>query len=410
VKYLPVDFELTKDQEDIRATVREFAEKYIAPKVIEFEEKQEIHPEIVREMSRLGLFGVPFPEKYGGLGLDPVTAGVILEEIVRADITFSLAVAYLVHTSWGYIAYKYGSEEFRDEVISKAARGDLWVGIATTEPGAGSDLVGMSTTARKEGDGYVVNGEKAYISGVREARERGKWFEYGGGHVTLTYTDKSKLHRGMTFFFVPLTDPRISVRLEKEFGRKGWSFGSFVLNEVRVPERYRIGDEGRGFYIAMEGFDHARAYIALACAVGGKRAIELAAEYAKQRKAFGEPLASFQGIQFQLADNWARLEAAHALAYKALWALKMEQEGKIGRFEVTKIVASAKLFAVQTAKAAIDDALRWFGAYGYTEENPVALSLKAVKSYDWAEGSLDIMRLIVAREVLGRDFVSGRRK
>lgn len=410
MKYLPVDFELAKEQEDIKATVREFAEKYIAPKAVEFEEKQEIHPEIIREMARLGLFGVVFPEKYGGLGLDPITAGLILEEIVRADLTFSLAVAYLVHTSWGYIAYKYGSEEFRDEIITKAARGDLWIGIATTEPGAGSDLVGITTTARKVGSEYVVSGEKAYISGVREAKEKGRWFDYGGGHVTLTYTDKSKQHRGMTLFFIPLTDPNISIRLEKEFGRKGWSFGSFVLNDVKVPEKYRIGDEGRGFYIAMEGFDHARAYIALACAVGGKRAIELAAEYAKQRKAFDTPIASFQGVQFQLADNWARLEAAHSLAYKALWALKMEQEGKIGRFEVTKIAAAAKLFAVQAAKAAIDDALRWFGAYGYTEENLVALSLKAVKSYDWAEGSLDIMRLIIAREVLGRDFVSSRRR
>lgn len=406
---MPVDFEFTREQEDIRAAVREFAEKYIAPKAVEFDERQEIPKEITREMARLNLFGVLFPDRYDGLGLDPVTAGVVLEEIVRADLTFSLAVAYLVHTSWGYVAYKYGSDEFREDVIRKAARGDLWIGIATTEPGAGSDLVGMATTARRDGDGYVLSGEKAYISGVREAREKGAWFELGGGHVTLAYTDRAKQHRGMTLFFVPLTDPNISIRLEKEFGRKGWSFGSFVLNNIRVPERYRIGEEGRGFYMAMEGFDHARAYIALACAVGGKRAIELAAEYAKQRRAFGEPVATFQGVQFQLADNWARLEAAHALAYKALWALKMEQEGKIGRFEVTKIAASAKLFAVQAAKAAIDDALRWFGAYGYTEENLVALALKAVKSYDWAEGSLDIMRLIVAREVLGREYIARRR-
>ncbi|MEM1815075.1 MAG: acyl-CoA dehydrogenase family protein [Sulfolobales archaeon] len=406
---MPLDFEFTKEQEDIRLTVREFAEKYIAPKAVEFEEKQEVPKEITREMARLGLFGILFPEKYDGLGLDPITAGIVLEEIVRADITFSLAVAYLVHTSWGYVAYKYGSDEFREDIIRKAAKGDIWVGIATTEPGAGSDLVGITTTAKKDVDGYLIFGEKAYISGVREAREKGAWFELGGGHVTLAYTDKTKQHKGMSLFFVPLTDPNITIRLEKEFGRKGWSFGSFVLNNVKVPETYRIGEEGRGFYIAMEGFDHARAYIALACAVGGKRAIELAAEYTKQRRAFGEPVATFQGVQFQLADNWARLEAAHALAYKALWALKMEQEGKIGRFEVTKIAASAKLFAVQAAKAAIDDALRWFGAYGYTEENLVALALKAVKSYDWAEGSLDIMRLIVAREVLGKEYIARRR-
>ncbi|MCC6047811.1 MAG: acyl-CoA dehydrogenase family protein, partial [Desulfurococcaceae archaeon] len=260
---MPIDFEITKEQEELRAVVREFAEKYVFPRVVEFEAKGMVPPEIIREMARLGLFGLVFPDRYDGLGLDPVTAGLVLEELVRGDPECSLAVAFLVHTSWGYIAYKYGSEEFRESVIRKAARGDLWVGIATTEPGAGSDLTGISVTARREGSEYVISGEKAYISGVREARERGTWFNEGGGHVTLAYTDRSKGHRGMTLFFVPLTDPRVGVRLEKELGRKGWSFGSFTLNDVRVPETYRIGDEGRGFYIAMEGFDHARAYIAL---------------------------------------------------------------------------------------------------------------------------------------------------
>jgi acyl-CoA dehydrogenase len=402
---MPIDFEITKEQEELRAVVREFAEKYVFPRVVEFEAKGMVPPEIIREMARLGLFGLVFPDRYDGLGLDPVTAGLVLEELVRGDPECSLAVAFLVHTSWGYIAYKYGSEEFRESVIRKAARGDLWVGIATTEPGAGSDLTGISVTARREGREYVISGEKAYISGVREARERGTWFKEGGGHVTLAYTDRSKGHRGMTLFFVPLTDPRVGVRLEKELGRKGWSFGSFTLNDVRVPETYRIGDEGRGFYIAMEGFDHARAYIALTCAVAGKRALEIAADYIKQRRAFGQPIARFQGVQFQLAEHWSRLEAAHALAYKALWALKMEQEGRIGRFEVTKVVASAKLFAVEAAKAALDNAMRWMGAFAYTEESPVALAWKAVKSYDWAEGSLDIMRLIVAREILGREYI-----
>ncbi|MBC7318316.1 acyl-CoA dehydrogenase family protein [Candidatus Bipolaricaulota bacterium] len=400
-----MDFTITKEQEELKAVVREFADKHVFPRVVEFEANQEIPPEIVKEMARLGLFGVVFPEEYEGLGLDPITAGLVLEELVRGDPECSLAVAFLVHTSWGHIACKYGSEELKEDVIKRAARGDLWIGIATTEPGAGSDLTGISVTAKKEGEGYVLTGEKAYISGVKEAKEKGTWFKDGGGHVTLAYTDKTKGHRGMTLFFIPLTDPGITVRLEKEFGRKGWSFGSFTINEVKVPEFYRIGDEGKGFYIAMEGFDHARAYIALTCAVAGKRALEIAAEYTKQRRAFGQPIAKFQGVQFQLAEHWSRLEAAHALAYKALWALKMEQEGKLNRFEVTKIAASAKLFAVEAAKAALDGAMRWMGAFAYTEENPVALAWKAVKSYDWAEGSLDIMRLIVAREVLGKEYI-----
>ena len=403
---MPIDFTITKEQEELKAAVREFGEKYIAPKVVEFEEKGMIPPDIVQGLAKLGVFGLLFPEKYDGLGLDPITAGLILEEIVRADIECSLAVAFLVHTSWGYIAYRHGSEEFRDAVIRKAARGDLWIGIATTEPGAGSDLVSMTSSAKRDGKEYVVSGEKAFISGVREAREKGVWFKEGGGHNTLVYTDKSKGHRGMTFFFIPLTDERITIRFEKELGRRGWSWGSFVMNDVIVPEYYRIGEEGRGFYIAMEGFDHARAYIALTCAVAGKRALEIALDYIKQRRAFGAPIATFQGIQFQLADHWANLDAAYALALKALWAVKMEEEGKIERFEVTKIAAEAKSFATRVAKAALDDALRWMGAYGYTLENPVAIAWKAIKSYDLAEGSLDIMRLIVAREVIGREWLA----
>ena len=402
---MPIGFEITKEQKEIKAAVREFAEKSIAPRVTEFEEKRMIPPEIIKEMAKLNLFGIVLPEKYDGMGLDPITAGLVLEELVRADIECSIAVVFLVPTSWGYVACKYGSEEFREDVIRKVARGDLWIGVAMTEPGAGSDLMGITTMAKKEGSKYILSGEKAYISGLRESREKGTWFKEGGGHVTLTYTDRSKAHRGMTLFFVPLTDPRITIRFEKELGRKGWSWGSFVMEDVEVPETYRIGGEGRGFYIAMEGFDHARAYIALTCAVAGKRALELAADYTKQRRAFGRSIASFQGIQFQLADHWSNLEAAHALAYKALWALKMEQEGKMSRFEVTKIAASAKLFAVRAVKAALDDAMRWMGAYGYTEENPVALAWKAVKSYDLAEGSTDIMRLIVAREYLGKEYI-----
>jgi acyl-CoA dehydrogenase len=399
---MPWDFEFTKEQEDLRMVIREFAEKHIAPRIIEFEEKRMIPNEIIEGLAKLDVFGVVFPEKYGGLGLDPITAGVILEEIVRADLTFSLAVAYLVHTSWGYIASKYGSEKFNEEIITKAAKGRLWIGIATTEPQAGSDVAGIKSEARKEGSYYILNGEKAYISGIREAREQ---FPDGGGHLTLVYTDKTKKHRGMTFFYVPMRSPGITYRLEKEFGRKGWSFGSFAMENVKIPEEYRIGEEGRGFYIAMEGFDHARAYIALANAVGTKRALEIAAEYIKQRTAFGQPIAKFEGVQFQLAQHWAEAEAAYNLAYKALWALKKEMEGRINRFEVTKICAAAKYFAVTTAKKALDDAMRWMGAYAYTEENPVALALKAVKSYDWAEGALEIMLLIIAREVLGREFI-----
>ncbi len=402
---MPLDFNFTEEQEHLRRTIREFAEKFITPRVFEIEQKERIPNEIIREMARLGLFGVSIPEEYGGLYLDPITAGVIVEELARADLSCSTPVLYLVHTAWSYIAQKYGRKEFKEEILPLAAEGKLWIGIATTEPGAGSDLRSITTIAKKEGDEYVVNGEKAFISGVREALEQ---FEMGGGHLTLVKTAPEKGHRGMTMMFIPIRSPGIAIKYEKGWGRKGVSWASYKLDNVRVPEKYVIGNEGRGFYIAMEGFDYARALIATVCCAVAKRALELTMDYIKQRKVFGIPLAKFEGIQFPLAEHWARIEAAQLLAYKALWALKMEREGKMSRFEVSKIAAEAKMIAVLTAIRAIDDAMRWFGAFGYTEECPLTLAIKAVKSYEWAEGATDIMKIIVAREILGREFLPYR--
>jgi len=402
---MPIDFTFTDEQEHIRRTVREFAEKFIAPRVFEMEQKERIPDEIIKGMARLGLFGVSIPEEYGGLNLDPVTAGVIVEELARADLSCSVPVLYLVHTAWSYIAQKYGRKEFKEEILPLAAEGKLWIGIATTEPGAGSDLLGITTTAKREGDDYIVNGEKAFISGVREAYEQ---FEMGGGHLTLVKTDPEKGHRGMTLMYIPMRSPGITIKYEKGWGRKAISWASYKLDNVRVPAKYVIGEEGRGFYIAMEGFDYARALISVVCCAVAKRSLELAMDYIKQRKAFGVPLAKFEGIQFVLAEHWSQLEAAHLLAYRALWALKMEREGKMGRFEVTKFAAEAKMLAVRSAIRAIDDAMRWFGAFGYTEECPLTLAIKAVKSYEWAEGATDIMKIIVARELLGREFLPYR--
>jgi acyl-CoA dehydrogenase len=401
---MPIDFAITKEQEELKAVAREFVEKHVMPKWKDIVEKDAIPPEIVKEMARLGLFGVSIPDKYGGLGLDLLTIGLIMEELAR-DPSGAIPSLFLLQSVNAYIIAKHGSEELKQELLPKAAKGDLWVGVGETEPGAGSDVKAIASTARKEGNEYVLNGEKLFITGVREAKEKGVWFKEGGGHVTVVYTDKTKGHRGISLIFVPLTDPRITIRLEKPIGVRGVSWGGFTMNDVRVPEYYRVGAEGEGFIILMTDFDKARAIIALQIAAATKYALEAALDYAKQRRAFGFPIAFFQGIQFQLADHWMDLEAAHSLALKALWAVKLEEEGKMNRFEVTKLAAAAKGFALRVAKAALDDATRWMGAYGYTTENPVAYAWASIKSFDWAEGSLDIMRVIVAREVIGREWL-----
>jgi acyl-CoA dehydrogenase len=403
---MPIDFAITREQEELKAVAREFVEKTVLPRWKEMVEKEMVPPEIIREMGRIGLFGVAIPEKYGGLGLDVITIGLVLEELCR-DPTGAIPAFYRLQVGNSTAIVKYGSEELKEEILPKAAKGDLIIGIGETEPGAGSDVTAISSTARKEGKEYVLNGEKLFISAVREAKEKGVWFKEGGGHNTIVYTDKSKGHRGLTLFFVPLTDPRITIRLEKPIGigHRVISWGGFTMNDVRVPEHYRIGEEGRGFYILMSTFNEGRALIALSIAATTKYALQTALDYTKQRIVFGLPVATYQGIQFQLAEHWMNVEAAHALAYRALWAVKLEEEGKISTSEAALLAAAAKGFAVRVGKAALDDAMRWMTAYGYTIENPVAVAWSTIKCFDWAEGTLDIMKVVVARELIGREWL-----
>jgi acyl-CoA dehydrogenase len=356
-------------------------------------------------MANLGVLGISISPEYGGAGMDPVTAGIVAEEVGRADISCALAVFYLVQAAWGYIAQKYGGAEFKNEVLPLVTKGKAFIGIAATEPDAGSDLLGISTTAKKMGNEYVINGEKMFISGVREVVEQ---LPEGGGFLTLVKTNPEKGHKGMSFFYVPLKMKGIVPTYLKDWGRKGISTGGFSLSDVRIHEKYLIGEEGKGFYIAMEGFDYARALIAAVCCGASMKALEYGMEYIKNRKAFGQPIAKFEAIQFKLAEDWARLDAARLLTYKALWLLAKEQEGKANRFEVSKIVAEAKMLAVPFTFEAINDAIHWFGAYGYTEDCPLHIGMKAIRSYEWAEGSIEIMKIIVARELLGKEFVAYR--
>ena len=179
------------------------------------------------------------------------------------------------------------------------------------------------------------------------------------------------------------------------------------MEDVKVPKKYLVGEEGRGFFYLMQGFDYARAIIALVCCGASMRAMEIAMDYIKQRKAFGTPLAKFEGVQFPLAENWSQMEAIRLLSLKALWMYNREQnEGKAERFETSKCIAEAKLLAPIMAFKAINEAMQWFGAFGYTTECPLDMALKGVRSYQWAEGASEVLKMIVARELLGKEFVA----
>lgn len=391
----------------IQKTAREFCQKEIAPLVRKIDEEEHIPDEIIHKLAELRFLGMSFSGDYGGMEAEPITVGIVAEELARADISCAVPTFFLVQNAWGYILDKYGSKKVKQDVLANVIQGRSFIGIAATEPDAGSDLTNIRTTAQKKKGYYLINGEKMFISGIREITNQ---LPAGGGYVTVVKTNPEKGAKGMSLFYVPVNETKgISTTLLEDWGRKGISSGGFVMDSVEIPEENLIGEEDKGFYIAMEGFDYARAIISLVACGVALSCLEQGMDYIKKRKAFGTPIGKFEGIQFKLAEHWARLQASRLLGYKALWMYGKEQREKaFSRFEVAKACAAAKLSAVPAAFEAINDTIQWFGAYGYTTDCPLELGLKGVRSYFWAEGALEIMKIIVARELLGKDFVAYR--
>jgi acyl-CoA dehydrogenase len=402
-----MNFELTKEQKMIRKSIREFAKNEIAPIVSEIDQKGAIPNEIIKGMGKINLLCMSVDEKYGGINADPITVALVAEELARADISCAIPTLFLVEASWGSILQRYGTEEAKEAILPDAANGDAFLGIAATEPDAGSDLLGMSTKAKKVDDGYILNGGKMFISGVKEVMHQ---LPKGGGYVTLAKTDPKKGAKGMSLFFLPLSSSEgVETTSFDDWGRRGISAGGFMLSDVKIPHEYLIGEENRGFYITMEGFDYARAIIAVVCCAAATSAMEKAIEYIKERKAFGWPIGKFGTVQMRLAEHWAKIQSVRLMAYDALWTLKQEIEGNRKlRFESTLKCAQAKLLAPQYSFEAINDSIQFFGAFGYTTGCDLALALKGVRSYYWAEGTREIMGMIVGRELLGKEFVAYR--
>ncbi len=401
-----MDFSWTKEQEMWRASVRDFAQEVIKPIVRQMDEEGKIPKAVIQGMADLGLFACTVPEQYGGMGASWMEAAIACEELARADISVAIPVLYLVEASWGSVFDRYASAELKAEILPKVTRGEALLGIATTEPGGGSDILGATRTkAERRGDEWLLNGEKMYISGVAESKAM------GGIHMTLVRTDPQAGHRGFTFFAVPLKDtPGITTTLVEDMGRAGISTGGFAMEDVRLPDSQRIGEVGRGFYYAMEGFSAARVLIGAACVGAAEAVLDMGIEYIKQRHAFGRPLAAFEGVQFPLAEHATDIEEARLLTYKAAWTMdKMWEDRSATTFDVAKIAAMAKLRAPSYAWQVMNEVADWFGAAGYSKEFPIEMGIRGVRSYTiGAEGTLNIMRLIIAREILGNDYLPYR--
>ena len=396
-----MDFSFTEEQELFRKAVREFCEKKIAPFANEIDEKGEIPQKVLEDMASFGLLGITIPREYGGSGADFITAAIATEEIARADISMATAVYYLVEAGWGFLINRYGSKKAKEEILPDVTRGKTFLGIASTEAAGGSDVAAISTMMTKEGEKLVVNGSKTFISGVREATK------YGGGYVTVVKTRPELARKGLSLCYLPVKDiPGITTNVFKQMGRDGISTGAIIIKNVAIPAHYLIGDWNKGFYYAMEGFNCARPLVAAACIGAAEKALESGIEYIKERRAFGSPLAKFEGMQFQVAENYMKLESARLLVYKAAWMLdQMYTKNRFSHKEINKAVASAKLVAPTVAFDIIKDVLIWHGAYGYTKEAGLEKGLRGVASYIMgAEGAQNIMKLIISRELLGKEF------
>lgn len=400
-----MDFSWTEEQRLWRRAVRDFAQNEIAPRVREIDEEERIPDDIVAGMADMGLLAPTVGEEYGGAGADWMMATIAAEELGRADISLAVPVLYLVESAWGFIFYQYGSEELKEAYLPQVTRGERFLGIATTEPEGGSDILGgCRTKAQKDGEHWVVNGEKTYISGVRES------LEWGGIHLLLARTepDGAAGHKAFTFFALPLKDAEgVTPTFFEDMGRMGISTGGFALEDVRLGAEHQVGGFNRGFYHAMEGFSAARTLIGATCVGASEAVLDMGMEHIKMRKAFGRPIAAYEGVQFPLADLYTDLEGTKLSTYKAAWTMdQLYQHGEASHHDIALAAAMTKLKAPVLGFQIMNEVADWYGAMAYTKECPVEMGIRGIRSYSiGAEGTPNIMRLIIGRELLGQEFL-----
>jgi cyclohexanecarboxyl-CoA dehydrogenase len=382
---MPLDFEFTGEQELFRRTVREFAKKEIAPKVREYERKREFPWELYRKMGQAGLLGLRLPKQYGGQEADAVTMGILQEELGRAGWQIPLG------DIMAEILALNGPEHLKSEWLPAMVKGEKIIGIANTEPGAGSDAAAIATRAVRKGDSYVLNGEKQCITGIDEC----------GAYCLLAKTDPDKGAKGVSMFFVEMNRPGIEKYNLDALGWKLFSFGGFVLKDVSVPSTNLVGEENQGFRYVMETFDLMRALIAIWCIGMAEASLDENVEYVKQRKAFGRPIGQFESVQSRIVEGYTKVEAARLLCYRTLW---LKDKGQ----KITKESAMIKWYAPLISFGVVNDCLQNRGAIGYTTECMDEYRLREIRGAMIGDGTTDINKIVVAREILGREYLPYR--
>jgi butyryl-CoA dehydrogenase len=376
-------FDLTDEQRMIRETAGSFAQKEVQPIAAEIDETGRYPDELVRQMAGLGFMGIAVPEEYGGAGMDNVCYAIAMEEISRACASTGVIMSVNNSLVCDPIL-KFGSEDIRKEYLVPLASGRKLGCFGLTEPGAGSDAGAQKTTAVRDGDTYLLNGTKNFITNA----------PYADTIVVFGMTDKAKGHRGITSFVVDMKTKGVSLgKPEKKMGIKASPTSSVIFEDVRVPAKNRLGEEGDGFKVAMATLDGGRIGIA-AQALGIARAsLEDALAYARERKQFGQPICDFQAIQWMLADMATEIDAARLLTWRAAWM-------KDRKMRHSRESSMAKLYASEAAMRAAVKGIQIHGGYGYIREYPAERHFRDAKITEIYEGTSEIQRLVISAALL----------
>ncbi|WP_241138757.1 acyl-CoA dehydrogenase AcdA [Bacillus mycoides] len=373
-------FKLSEEHEMIRKMVRDFARNEVAPTAAERDEEERFDRALFDQMAELGLTGIPWPEEYGGIGSDYLAYVIAVEELSR--VCASTGVTLSAHTSLaGWPIFKFGTEEQKQKFLRPMAEGKKIGAYGLTEPSSGSDAGRMRTTAKRDGDHYILNGSKIFITngGIADI------------YVVFALTDPDSKQRGTSAFIVESDTLGFSVgKKESKLGIRSSPTTEIIFEDCRIPVENLLGEEGQGFKVAMQTLDGGRNGIA-AQAVGiAQSALDASVEYARERHQFGKPIAAQQGIGFKLADMATDVEAARLLTYQAAW---LESEG----LPYGKESAMSKVFAGDTAMKVTTEAVQVFGGYGYTKDYPVERYMRDAKITQIYEGTQEIQRLVISR-------------
>lgn len=378
-------FELSDEQQQVKRSVREFAEAELRPHVMEWDEAQHFPKELFQKLGELGLTGVIFPEEYGGAGMGYIEYATVIEELARVDGSIGLSIAAHNSLCTNHL-YQYGSDPQRRQFVTPLAKGEKLGAWALTEPGSGSDASGMKTFAVQRDGGWVLNGAKNFITHGISADLC----------VVIAFTNREMRSRGISAFVVERGTPGfIAGKKENKLGVRASETASIIFEDCWVPAENMVGELGRGFVNAMQILDGGRISIA-ALALGiAQGAYESALKYAQERKQFGQPIFDFQGIQFKLADMATQIEAARLLTLRAAWL-------KDNKKQTTKESAMAKLYASEIAVKVCEEAIQIHGGYGFTKDYPPEKFWRDSKICTIGEGTSEVQRLVIARQLIAQ--------